>query len=304
MNRMVVEALGAAVAEFAPDVFFYDAQATFLAQLREQIDCPQFELNASTFVPELWRSQRFQQYYQEILWTSYPDSISFDQILSLQRKRARRDKRPPDRSFGYLSPLLQDEAERLPATDQMLGFHLELHPQAQRAGLYVSRGTVCESYGAFLLEETVQALASCGEPIHVSWGGNPYSEQVLTQAEFPENVHLHAYTNQTKMLENSKVFVTHGGITGVREALFAHTPMLVIPANFPDYQVGQAIEAHHAGILIRNRPLDAEEIREGYEELNRHYADYQAGAAAMAAELESYWNAYGAELVWKACELA
>ena len=304
MNRMVVEALGAEVAEFAPDVFFYDAQATFLAQLREQIDCPQFELNASTFVPELWRSQRFQQYYQEILWTSYPDSISFDQILSLQRKRARRDKRPPDRSFGYLSPLLQDEAERLPATDQMLGFHLELHPQAQRAGLYVSRGTVCESYGAFLLEETVQALAPCGEPIHVSWGGNPYSEQVLTQAEFPENVHLHAYTNQTKMLENSKVFVTHGGIIGVREALFAHTPMLVIPANFPDYQVGQAIEAHHAGILIRNRPLDGEELRERYEALNRHYADYQAGAAAMAAELESYWNAYGAELVWKACELA
>ena len=50
--------------------------------------------------------------------------------------------------------------------------------------------------------------------------------------------------------------------------------------------------------------MDAEELREGYEELNRHYADYQAGAAAMAAELESYWNAYGAELVWKACELA
>ena len=70
MNRMVVEELGTAVAEFAPDVFFYDAQATFLAQLREQIDCPQFELNASTFVPELWRSQRFQQYYQEILWAS------------------------------------------------------------------------------------------------------------------------------------------------------------------------------------------------------------------------------------------
>ncbi len=70
MNRMVVEELGTAVAEFAPDVFFYDAQATFLAQLREQIDCPQFELNDSTFVPELWRSQRFQQYYQEILWTS------------------------------------------------------------------------------------------------------------------------------------------------------------------------------------------------------------------------------------------
>ena len=70
MNRMAAEELGAAVASFAPDVFLYDAQATFLAQLREQIDCPQFELNASTFVPELWRSQRFQQYYQEILWTS------------------------------------------------------------------------------------------------------------------------------------------------------------------------------------------------------------------------------------------
>ena len=80
--------------------------------------------------------------------------------------------------------------------------------------------------------------------------------------------------------------------------------MLVLPAKYPDYQGGQAIEAHHAGILIRNRPLDAEELREGYEALNRHYADYQAGAAAMVAELESYWNAYGAELVWKACELA
>lgn len=304
MNRMAAETLGAEAASFEPDVFFYDAQATFLTQLREQLSCAQFELNASTFVPELWRSRRFQQYYQEILWTSYPDSISFDQILSLQRKRARKEKRQPDRSFGYLSPLLQDEAEQLPNTDQMLGFHLNLQPQPQRQGLYVTRGTVCESYGAFLLEETVQALTPCGEPIHVSWGGNPYGKQVLTQATFPENVHLHAYTKQTEMLENSKIFVTHGGITGVREALFAHTPMLVIPANFPDYQVGQAIETHHAGILIRNRPLDGEEIRWAYEELNRHYADYQAGAAAMAEELESYWNAYGAELVWEACELA
>lgn len=56
MNRMVVEALGAAVAEFAPDVFFYERTGHLPGPAAgADRSCPQFELNASTFVPELWQ---------------------------------------------------------------------------------------------------------------------------------------------------------------------------------------------------------------------------------------------------------
>ena len=129
-------------------------------------------------------------------------------------------------------------------------------------------------------------------------------KQLFEKQSFAQHVHIHSYTDQKQMLANSRVFVTHGGITGVREAIFAHIPMLVIPANFPDYQVGQAIEKNHAGILIRKRPLHKEEIRESYEKICRHYDDYLDGVAHMAKELNAYWSQYGAEAVWKECEQA
>ena len=304
MACCLAERLGDAVRRFSPEIVLYDAQAPFTIRLRQEIPCPQFELNASTFLPKLWQSPSFQRYYQEILRPSYPGAIDYDQILALQRKNGRKENRKQAISFGYLSPMLQDEFEKIPDTCKSIGFQMTAPRSEKRDGIYITRGTVSESHGAFLLYDTVNALSGCPEPIHVSCGANFYVKQLFEKQSFAQHVHIHSYTDQKQMLANSRVFVTHGGITGVREAIFAHIPMLVIPANFPDYQVGQAIEKNHAGILIRKRPLHKEEIRESYEKICRHYDDYLDGVAHMAKELNAYWSQYGAEAVWKECEQA
>ena len=292
------------VCNFAPDIVLYDPQAVFTSQLRKNISCPQFQLNASTFSPKLWQSCSFRQYYQEILRPSYKGDISYDQVLAFQRKAARREEKRNEISFGYLSPLLQDEYDKIPALCRSIGFRMDCLQSDNRRGIYVTRGTVSESHGAFLLYDTVNGLSRCKEPVHVSCGGNLYVQGLFNGREFPENVFVHTYTDQRRMLSESRVFVTHGGITGVREAIFAHTPMLVIPANFPDYQVGRAIEKNHAGVLIHKRPLQGDEIVAGYEEICRHYGEYAEGVKNMARELEDCWNQSGAEAIWKECERA
>lgn len=288
--------------EFSPDIVLYDAQAFFAERIAKEMSCPCFELNASTILPELWSSASFREYYQDIVSPVYPEPVSYDQILGLQRKLAGKSGKKPHTSFAYISPSLQDEYELRPGHSKAVGFRGEAVRAECREGIYITRGTVCESYGAFLLYDTVQVFRDTMVPIDVSCGNSDYVKGVMEEAEFPGHIRLHAYTNQLERLAKCRVFITHGGITGVREAIFANTPMLVIPTNFPDYQTGLALERHHGGFLIRKRPLDREELLTRYEEIISHYDEYQAGVKSLAAELLERWEQYGAEEIWKECE--
>lgn len=304
MSRLLAELLGSRIREYQPDAVFFDAQAGFTATLLEELSCPRFELNASVFLPKPWQSECFRDFYQEILRPSYPGDITFDQVLGLQRKAARWEKFSRQLSFGYLSPSLQVEPEKISAPHRYVGFSMQAVPQQIRDGIYISRGTVSEGHGAYLLLNTVKALEKLTVPATVTCGGNSFAASLLEKENFPAHIRICSYTNQPALLAQSKVFVTHGGITGVREALLSGTPMLIIPANFPDYLTGRAIEHGHAGILIRRRPLDAEELCLKCMELLKNFDEYQAGTIRMAEELKSLWEEAGPEEIWKECELS
>lgn len=111
-----------------------------------------------------------------------------------------------------------------------------------------------------------------------------------------------SYTDQKKILSVSKIFITHGGITGVREAIYAHTPMVMIPANFPDYQTALAVEKNHGGIMARRRPVSKDELQECCHHILNNYDEYTEGLKKMERDLKETWLMHGPAAVERKCE--
>ena len=58
----------------------------------------------------------------------------------------------------------------------------------------------------------------------------PYqSHYIKNLISLPPNVQIVDYINQEQILQQTKIFITHGGGNSLREAIFTHTPMIVIP---------------------------------------------------------------------------
>ena len=302
MENIVLKEMRAESEAFEPDIIMYDTHAGFTAALRKTLSCPRVELNSSVYAPALWQSESFRDFYSEILRPSYSGDTSYEQIISMKRKRERKSRGGQERSFAYISPLLQDEKEKLSGACSFIGFDADIAPAEQRKGIYVSRGTVAESYGAFLLRDTLHGLDGFPADITASCGGNPLVIAALEEGGFSDNIKIRRYTDQKSMLAASRIFITHGGITGVREAISAHTPMIVIPANFPDYQTGRAVEKNHGGLMLRHRPIDREELQNCCIQILSRYDEYAAGVKKMAADLKSTWFEKGLPAIEKECE--
>ena len=80
-------------------------------------------------------------------------------------------------------------------------------------------------------------------------------ERLSAEYEHVRNIHFYNFVDQWKMLANHEIFISHGGLSGVREAILCETPMIVYPSNYHDYQVGLAIERNNIGIMIKDRKL-------------------------------------------------
>lgn len=104
---------------------------------------------------------------------------------------------------------------------------------------------------------------------------------------------MHGFCDQAAMLRRAGAFVSHGGISGVREAIFCETPILVIPSNFQDYQVGKALERAGAGRILTRRPLTDSAIREQWESFCQDYEEMREGVRELKWEMRSWWDSRG-----------
>jgi len=64
------------------------------------------------------------------------------------------------------------------------------------------------------------------------------------------NVEVHADVPQLAVLEHASVFITHGGLGGVMEALYHGVPMIVVPRMTDQHFNGQRVEELGLGVLL------------------------------------------------------
>ena len=71
----------------------------------------------------------------------------------------------------------------------------------------------------------------------------------------PSNFHIYSYVPQTEVLKIADIFITHGGMNSVSEALVANTPMLVIPFASDQFINANCVEKLNVGKKLESNKL-------------------------------------------------
>jgi MGT family glycosyltransferase len=125
--------------------------------------------------------------------------------------------------------------------------------------------------------------------------GMPWHLVTKGKVEHPSpNVEAHEDVPQLAVLEHASVFVTHGGLSGVMEALHHGVPMIVVPRMTDQKLNGQRVEELGLGVVLDS--VTEEGVRSLVSQLTSDSAIsarvkdmqrmiHQAGGSAFAADV-------------------
>lgn len=153
-----------------------------------------------------------------------------------------------DASYRFVGPSI---AERHETSDFPFG--------ALGSGplIYISMGTVFNALPDFY-RHCFEAFAGSPYQVVLSLGKNTAPESLGTP---PPNVLVRSYVPQLEILERASLFITHGGMNSVNEALLAHVPMIVIPQAGDQYMVAGRVAQLGAGIALAPREATPARLR-------------------------------------------
>ncbi|QYR19396.1 glycosyl transferase [Paenibacillus sp. sptzw28] len=156
--------------------------------------------------------------------------------------------------FKFVGPIVTDRYEpiELPV-DRFRG----------RRVIYISMGTVFNDVKEFY-ELCFDSLASFDGHVILSVGSRI---NVTSLESIPDNFTVLPYAPQLQILPYTDVFITHGGMNSVNEALYYNVPLIVIPMAADQPIVGNRVAELGAGLTLDRISLTALNLRESVEEI-------------------------------------
>ena len=130
---------------------------------------------------------------------------------------------------------------------------------------YVAFGSILESKE--LLCKCIDALLEKGYSVYAKAGR--YQEELRNYySNMSERVHLYKYAPQKEILRKATLFITHGGMNSVMEAIVTQTPMIVIPLANDELINGKMVARNEYGVVCENvNRIEMEEIVELINEI-------------------------------------
>ncbi|MFD7437280.1 macrolide family glycosyltransferase [Streptomyces sp. NPDC059861] len=122
--------------------------------------------------------------------------------------------------------------------------------------LYASLGTLFDA-GPRTLRAFATALAPLGGTVIVSTGHT----DPAALGPLPTHVIARRSVPQLQVLDRAALFVTHGGMNSVNEALYAGVPMLVVPQGADQPLVARRVAELGAGLSLRNHDVTEDSVR-------------------------------------------
>lgn len=155
--------------------------------------------------------------------------------------------------------------------------------------IYVSLGTIFNDHPEF--------FRACIE----AYSGAPFRVLIATGSridraalgELPPNIHIREYVPQLTALKHASLFVTHGGMNSVSEALANEVPLLVFPQHGDQHLVAAQVERAGAGLRLTQSDITPQRIRVLTETVLRD-TRFVAGARAVAASFAQCGGAQAA----------
>lgn len=114
------------------------------------------------------------------------------------------------------------------------------------------------------------------------------STEPAVLGQTPSNIIVRSVVPQLEALRHAAVFVTHGGMNSVLEALHFGVPMVIVPQQVEQLLIGQTVTERGAGCVLRHhlsrRDIPTGQLRKAVESL-LHEPSYTASSRSLAATL-------------------
>ena len=159
--------------------------------------------------------------------------------------------------------------------------------------IYISLGTIVKG-GSSFFQHCVDAFRSEDVDLIISVGQQFNIEKLKN---IPSNVHVYKSVPQLKVLKLADVFVTHGGMNSVSEALFYGVPMVVIPFSSDQPVNARCVERLGVGKALAYSNANQSNIKE-YVLSVLSSTDIKANISKVQELIiNSFGNEGGAELL-------
>ncbi|WP_205439455.1 macrolide family glycosyltransferase [Halobacillus ihumii] len=130
--------------------------------------------------------------------------------------------------------------------------------------LYISMGTVLDNQEEFI-NMCIDAFMNFNGVVIISIGK---ADSAKLKAA-PDHIWLRRYVPQLQVLEKADVFITHGGMNSVNEAIHYHVPMVVIPHDKDQPMVASRLTELGAGYCLSKDSLTAAKLLFAVEVLEK-----------------------------------
>jgi MGT family glycosyltransferase len=173
---------------------------------------------------------------------------------------------PGDLAISYTSAYFQPFADTVPETVRFVGWTLREAPAGQGFALdvppgkrliYISLGTLNNKAVAFF-QCCIDAFR--GQDDHVLMStGNAIDPAIF--GALPANITIQRWVPQSEVLRRAALFISHGGLNSVHDALYCGVPLLLVPQQEEQAFNARRVVELGAGLMLENRQVSAPALR-------------------------------------------
>jgi len=167
--------------------------------------------------------------------------------------------------YRFVGPILSERHER---------FQFPVVKKEKRKLIYISMGTMFNNVRAFF-RMCMEALAPLDVRVILAVGLRIDMEEL---GDVPDHITVVPFAPQLEILKETDLFITHGGMNSVNEALYYGVPLLIVPMAADQPIVAGRVAELGAGKTLNRETLTAEEMRDSVTELlgNESYRESSA----------------------------
>ena len=188
-----------------------------------------------------------------------------------------------DESYVYVGPTIETERHEDP---------MDITKQEGQKLIYIAVGTVYQANLQFF-QHCMAALADSPYMVIMSIGKAVDPESL---GQIPDNFTVAQYVPQLQVLQEADLFVTHGGMNSINEAVTFGVPMIVVPNTIEQSVNAARIEELRCGLYLDHTELTVESLQTAVDKimnepsfsdgLGKLLASFQqAGGTSMAADV-------------------
>ena len=180
-------------------------------------------------------------------------------------------------SSEYFQPQLEEFGEGYhfigPSFPERKGAHdFPIEQLENEKVLYISMGTVLDHVEGFF-NLCIDAFSDFPGKVVIAAGS---SADFTKLKKAPDHFLIKRYVPQLDVLQHTNVFLTHGGMNSVNEAIYYDVPMVVLPRDKDQPMVAARLADLQAGIPIFPHDITKEALQHAVDQVSKN-ENYQRG---------------------------